>query len=382
MMVLIDETQRLTVLVVDDSAANLELVTEILKQKYSIKAAINGKTALKIAQSSTPPDLILLDVMMPEMNGYEVCKQLKQDPKTANIPVIYITGQTNVEDEVHGLELGAVDYITKPIFSSILLARVNTHLTLKKMQDFLADQNELLEAEVIKRTAEIVIRTAEIAKVQDVTILALASLAETRDTETGDHLRRTQHYIKLLAKNLRLHPRFVHFLNNDDTIEMLFKSAPLHDIGKVGIPDSILLKTGSFDMAEFEIMKTHTTIGRDTILQVEHELGVEVPFLKYAKEIAYSHQEKWDGSGYPEGLAGDEIPISARLMAVADVYDALRSHRVYKKGMSHEEAIESMTQEKGTHFDPDIVDALVACEVQFKDISLQLSDRKVQKEPT
>jgi len=248
-----------------------------------------------------------------------------------------------------------------------VLARVATHLSIKRMQDFLKDQNAFLEDEVNKRTAEII-------AIQDVTINAMASLAETRDNETGNHIRRTQRYVRVLAEKVRFNPRFAHFLNDDKTIELLFKSAPLHDIGKVGIPDRILLKPGRFEPEEFEIMKTHTTLGRDAILHAESDLGMELPFLKYAKEIAYCHQEKWDGSGYHEGLSGDDIPISARLMAVADVYDALISRRVYKEPMPHEKAVSIIKEGKGLHFDPDMVDAFLELEQEFKTIAANFLD--------
>ncbi len=360
-------TQKAIILVVDDTPDNLTLMSGLLKDNYIVKVANSGARALKIAQSETPPDLILLDIMMPEMDGYEVCRRLKADNKTRDIPIIFLTAKTEVIDETHGFELGASDYITKPISPPIVLARVETHLTVKRVQDFLRDKNTFLAAEVNKRTAEII-------AIQDVTINAMASLAETRDNETGNHIRRTQRYVKVLAEKLRFNPRFAHFLNDDKTIELLYKSAPLHDIGKVGIPDRILLKPGRFEPEEFEIMKTHTTLGRDAILQAEKDLGAEMPFLKYAKEIAYSHQEKWDGSGYPEGLSGDDIPISARLMAVADVYDALISRRVYKAPMPHEKAVEIIKEGKGNHFDPDMADAFLELQDEFKKIAAAHAD--------
>lgn len=361
------ELEKSTVLVVDDTPDNLTLMSGLLKDDYKVKIANGGEKALKIAQSDTPPDLILLDIMMPEMDGYTVCFHLKENPKTAHIPVIFLTAKTEVADETKGFELGAVDYITKPISPQIVMSRVAAHLSVKKMQDILRNQNHFLEFEVQKRTQEI-------NAIQDVTIHAMASLAETRDSDTGNHIRRTQFYVKLLAEKLRKNPRFSHFLDDDKMIEMLFKSAPLHDIGKVGIPDKILLKPGKFTAEEFEIMKTHTTLGRDAIVQAEKELGLEVPFLKYAKEIAYYHQEKWDGSGYPAGLGGDDIPISARLMAVADVYDALISRRVYKQGMPHEKAVSIISEGKGSHFDPDMVDAFLELQEQFKAIAAQYAD--------
>ncbi|MEY3281258.1 MAG: hypothetical protein RL674_1243 [Pseudomonadota bacterium] len=275
---------KFNILVVDDTPDNLIMMSELLKDEYKVKVANNGEKALKISQSQTPPDLILLDIMMPVMDGYEVCRQLKANPQTQHIPVIFLTAKTDATDETKGLEIGAIDYITKPINPAILMARVKTHLDIKRMQDFLRNQNSFLEAEIIKRTREI-------TAIQDVTIHAMASLAETRDNETGNHIRRTQNYVRVLAEKLRHHPRFSHFLDDDKIIELLYKSAPLHDIGKVGIPDKILLKPGRFEPEEFEVMKQHPALGRSAILNAEYELGLEVPFLKYAKEIAYAHQE-------------------------------------------------------------------------------------------
>ena len=356
-----------SILVVDDTPDNLMLMSELLKDYYKIKVANSGVKALKIAQSDTPPDLILLDVMMPDLDGYDVCKQLKANAQTRHIPIIFLTAKSDVTDETKGLELGAIDYITKPINPAIVMARVKTHLDMKMMQDFLRNQNSFLEAEIEKRTREV-------AAIQDVTIHAMASLAETRDNDTGNHIRRTQNYVRVLAQKLRHHPRFSHFLDDDKIIEILFKSAPLHDIGKVGIPDNILLKPGRFEPEEFEIMKTHPALGRSAILHAEYELGIEVPFLKYAKEIAYAHQEKWDGSGYPLGLSGDDIPISARLMAIADVYDALISRRVYKEGMPHEKALQIIIEGRGSHFDPDMVDAFLELQDDFKAIAEKYAD--------
>jgi putative two-component system response regulator len=358
---------KFNILVVDDTPDNLIMMSELLKDEYKVKVANNGEKALKISQSQTPPDLILLDIMMPVMDGYEVCRQLKANPQTQHIPVIFLTAKTDATDETKGLEIGAIDYITKPINPAILMARVKTHLDIKRMQDFLRNQNSFLEAEIIKRTREI-------TAIQDVTIHAMASLAETRDNETGNHIRRTQNYVRVLAQKLRHHPRFSHFLDDDKIIELLYKSAPLHDIGKVGIPDKILLKPGRFEPEEFEVMKQHPALGRSAILNAEYELGLEVPFLKYAKEIAYAHQEKWDGSGYPLGLAGDNIPISARLMAVADVYDALISRRVYKEGMTHEQAVQLIIEGRGKHFDPDITDAFLALQDDFIAIAAKFWD--------
>ncbi|GAB2176777.1 response regulator [Dongia sp. agr-C8] len=355
-----------TILAVDDAPVNLSLITGLLKSHYRVKVANSGEKALRIVHSDLPPDLVLLDVMMPDLDGIEVCRRLKEDPRTRHIPVIFLTAMTKSEDERIGLEAGAVDYITKPISPPILLARVRTHLQLKAGQDFLKDKNAYLESEVFRRTREV-------QAIQDVTILTMASLAETRDNETGNHIRRTQHYVKALALKLRDHPRFAGYFT-DHVIDLLFKSAPLHDIGKVGIPDKILLKPGKLTPEEFEIMKTHTTLGRDAIEQAERQLGTPVEFLKLAKEIAYSHQEKWDGSGYPEGLSGDGIPVSARLMAVADVYDALISRRVYKPAFTHERAVELIAEGRGKHFDPDVTDAFMEIREEFRTIAKKFAD--------
>jgi putative two-component system response regulator len=355
-----EKSQKPTILVVDDTPDNLDLMGDLLMDDYRVKVANSGKKALEIIQSASPPDLVLLDIMMPEMDGYEVCTILKSSEETKNIPVIFLTAKTNTIDEQKGFEIGAVDYITKPISPAIVMARVKTHLDLYY-------KNVYLEKLVTQRTHEI-------AAIQDVTIHAMASLAETRDNETGNHIRRTQNYVKLLAQHLQFHPNYTHFLNMDGVIETLFKSAPLHDIGKVGIPDAILLKPGRFEPSEFEIMKSHPELGQNTILQAESELGIDVPFLQYAKEIAYGHHEKWDGSGYPQGLSGEDIPISARLMAVADVYDALISRRVYKEGMPHEQAVQIILDGKGTHFDPHIIEAFVLLHETFKEIASTFSD--------
>lgn len=359
-------TPKPLLLIVDDTADNLSLMSDLLSPHYRIKVANSGPKALRIAHAEARPDLVLLDIMMPDMDGYEVCQQLKAAEATRDIPVIFLTAKSETEDEQKGLELGAVDYITKPISPPIVLARVKTHLTLKASADFLRDQNVFLEQEVARRTKEV-------QAIQDVTIMAMASLAETRDNETGNHIRRTQFYVRELAIYLQDHPRFRDYLTESNR-EVLFKSAPLHDIGKVGIPDRILLKPGRFEPEEFEIMKTHTTLGRDAIVNAEQRLGLKVDFLSCAKEIAYSHQEMWDGRGYPEGLAGDAIPISARLMAVADVYDALISRRVYKLGMPHEKAAKIIVAGRGTHFDPDIVDAFVAVQEIFREIAARYAD--------
>jgi len=362
----LDFAAKPTVLIVDDTPENLTLMTGLLKDSYRTKVANNGERGLKIAVAEPKPDLILLDIMMPGIDGYEVCRRLKADPATTHTPVIFLTARSEIEDEQKGFDVGAVDYITKPISPPIVMARVKTHLTLKAAADFLRDKNAFLETEVSKRTHEVQV-------VQDVTIMAMASLAETRDNETGNHIRRTQNYVRALARKLMPHPRFSAFLTAE-TIEMLYKSAPLHDIGKVGIPDAILLKPGKLTPEEFDIMKTHTTLGKDAILAAEKLIDAPSSFLQTAREIAHYHQEKWDGTGYPEKLAGETIPVSARLMALADVYDALISRRVYKPPFPREKAVAIIKEGRDKHFDPDMVDAFLEIEEEFHAIASRFAD--------
>jgi len=358
--------QNATILVVDDTPENLTVLGELLESEYRVRVANSGVRALKIAESQPRPDLILLDVMMPEMDGYEVLRQLRSRPTTRDIPVIFVTAMDATEEEEHGLEAGAVDYITKPIRPSIVLARVRTQLEVKRARDLLKNQNAFLEAEVARRMADNQL-------IQEVSIHALARLAETRDPETGNHLRRTQEYVRTLAVRLSDHERFSSTLNFH-TIDLLAKSAPLHDIGKVGIPDHVLLKPGKLTPEEWVIMRTHARLGYEAIEQAEKDAEKPVEFLALAKQIALCHHEKWDGSGYPGGLAGDAIPVSARLMALADVFDALINRRVYKAPMPYEEARSIIVADRGKHFDPDVVDAFVATFDQFVRIAERYRD--------
>jgi putative two-component system response regulator len=351
------------VLLVDDNTTNLQLLHETLDGRgYKLLIAKNGRSALAIAQKARP-SLILLDIMMPEMDGYEVCRRLKADENTVHIPVIFITALADDEDEAKGLRMGAVDYITKPINPELVRARVHNHLELKRHQDHLEDL--------------VVERTRRLALTQAVTIESLATLAEYRDPETGGHIKRTQNYVKALAAHLKDHPRYRDELN-DEIIDLLYLSAPLHDLGKVGVRDNVLLKEGRLTDDEFEEMKKHTIYGEEALRITEQKLGAD-SFLRYAKEIAYTHQEKWDGTGYPRGLKGDEIPLSGRLMALADVYDALISKRVYKPPFPHEKAVEIIVEGRDKHFDPDLVDAFLKLEDTFRNIALTFADYEEER---
>lgn len=358
--------RQATILIVDDTPENLVVLGELLQPVYRVRAANSGRRALQIAVVEPIPDLVLLDVMMPEMDGYAVLEQLRADERTRHIPVIFVTAMDTTADEEHGLDCGAVDYITKPIRPAIVLARVRTQLEIKQARDILRDQNAYLEAEVARRMGENQL-------IQEVSIHALARLAETRDPETGNHLRRTQEYVRTLAKGLRDHPRFAATLD-ERTIDTLARSAPLHDIGKVGIPDDILLKPGKLTAEEWGVMKTHAAIGAEAIAQAERDAAKPVAFLSLAKEIARHHHEKWDGSGYPDELTGEEIPVSARLMALADVFDALINKRVYKAAMPYAEAREIIVAGRGSHFDPEVVDAFLAAFPTFCSIADRYRD--------
>lgn len=335
--------EKQTVLVVDDAPENLTVISSILKELYQVKVATSGAKALSILASVRQlPDLILLDILMPAMDGYEVCTRIKNSEHAA-IPIIFLTSLTNAEDEEKGLKLGAVDYIYKPIRPAVLLARVDAHLKLKQARDFLKVQNTILE-KMVKQ------RTLELAQSQQATIVAMGALAEYRDPETGNHLRRTQHYVKCLAEELSHLPDYAEYLTVE-RIDTLFRSAPLHDIGKVGVPDSILFKPGRLEPPEFATMKGHALFGRNAIHETQAQMESRNSILAMAEQIAEFHHERWDGSGYPHGLVGADIPLSARLMAVADVYDALVSHRVYKPPFSHQEAIRIIREDSGKHFD-------------------------------
>lgn len=349
-----------TLLVVDDTPANLTVLTHLLRDTYRIKVANSGVRALELVNTA-PPDLILLDVSMPEMDGYEVCRRLKANPKTAHVPVIFLTARTEIQDEEAGFAVGAVDFIHKPVSPGIVRARIKTHLDVKAWHDFLADRNAGLSTAVSQQLSDI-------HQLQDAAIYAMVSMAEFRDECTGNHVRRTCAYVDALANKLAESPKWENFLS-PACISQIVKSAPLHDIGKIAIPDGILLKPGKLTAAEFDITKTHATRGYEILRQAGDQMGARGTFLKFAMEIAHHHHEKWDGNGYPQGLAGEEIPLSARLMAVADVYDALISRRPYKAPISHQEAINYIAGGRGSQFDPEIVDALLSVQDKIDTIA-------------
>jgi putative two-component system response regulator len=316
-----------TVLIIDDTPDNIDVIAGILRPSYRLKAALNGERGLAIAAAAPIPDIILLDLMMPDMDGYEVLRRLQSNPVTKSIPVIIISALAEQEDEYRGLELGAVDYITKPVSPRIVEARVRTHLALHR-------QSRELERKVHERTEELHRTRLEV-------IRRLGRAAEFRDNETGFHVIRMSHHSRQLALAAN---------TGEDWADLLFNAAPMHDVGKIGIPDRILLKPGKLDPDEWEIMKTHSAIGAEIIGKDQSDL------MRLSRLIAHHHHEKWDGSGYPEGLQGENIPLAARIVAVADVFDALTSERPYKRPWSVEEATQFIEKERGRHFDPNLVD--------------------------
>lgn len=305
-----------TILIVDDEPANLRVLKNILQDHYRLMFARSGQEALALVQRE-PPSLILLDIMMPGLSGFDVCRSLKQDESTRSIPVIFVSALSEEFDEATGFDIGAVDYITKPVSATLVRARVKTHLS-------------LVQAEELKQT-----------RMQVIQVLGRA--AEYKDNETGMHVIRMSHYSRILARALGF---------SEAATDMIFNAAPMHDVGKIGIPDSILLKPGRLTDEEMDVMRTHPQIGADILGEGESEL------LRLARSISMTHHEKWDGSGYPNGLAGDDIPIEGRIVALADVFDALTSERPYKKAWSIDETLTFVRSQSGKHFDPRLVELL------------------------
>jgi len=361
------------ILLVDDDPLVLSILTQCLRPHYPVRIATLGLKGLELARLQPLPDLILLDVQLPDLHGYDICRALKQDALTREIPLIFLTSHADVDNVTQGFELGAVDYVSKPVAPPVLLARVKTHLRLREAGEFLRDQNLHLESLVNERTRDLQARTVELQLSQDLAIVALGSIAETRDNETGNHIHRTRAYVKIICERLASLPRYQGTLTAEQWA-MIWKSAPLHDIGKVGIPDHILLKPGKLSAAEFQMMQCHPVIGRDAIQTAETRMNSDGSFLGVAKEIAYSHHERWDGTGYPDGLGAEAIPLAGRIMALADVYDALISRRVYKPALPHAQAVEIIRDGRGSHFDPLLVDCFLEDAAAFHVVASRYSD--------
>ena len=345
------------ILIVDDAPENLEVLERFLKSKgYRTRPVPSGKLALQAAESD-PPDLILLDIHMPEIDGYEVCRQLKENEKLRDVPVLFLSALSETMDKVKAFQVGGVDYVTKPFEFEEVLSRVKTHLKIRSLQIELEKHSRHLEDLVA-------VQVKEISDSQLAAIFALAKIAESRDANTGKHLERGQAFCRLLATKLSEQPRYRGQIGSS-YVENIHHASSLHDIGKVGIPDSILLKPGKLSREEFETVKTHAALGAQTLEAVRSKYPRNA-FISMGIAIARSHHEKWDGSGYPDGLSGEDIPLSARIMAVADVYDALRSKRCYKPVFSHEKSRAIIVESSGTQFDPSLVEAFVELEEQFR----------------
>lgn len=345
------------ILIVDDNTTNLRIAENALKPTYKVTLLKSGEQAIKFLAKNIP-DLILLDIKMPGMDGFETIKKIKENPKTTYIPVIFLTALSETESEINGLQLGAADFITKPFVPEVMLRRVS-------MQIELSEYRHSLERLVKEKTLLV-------EKLQDAIVISITELVEFRDELTGGHARRSGEYFKLLVNNLCKHKKYKDVISEEYKNNM-FRAAPLHDVGKIGINDNILLKTGMLDNKEYEFMKQHTTLGG---LAFDKALE-EIPnneLLQTAKEIAFYHHEYWDGTGYPNGLSREDIPLSARIMAIADVYDAITNRRSYKEASSHDEAVEIIKGYRGTHFDPEIVDIFLECSDGFKKLSASFKE--------
>lgn len=354
-----------SVLIVDDTADNLRLLTTVLKRGGLVPRPVaSGKLAIE-AVAVDPPALILLDVRMPEMSGLEVCRWLKRDERHKDIPIIFISGLHESDEKVEAFRMGGVDYITKPFHDQEVLARIDVQLRLRKLQQEVRFHNERLE----QRLSE---QVKAIADAQMATIFALARLAEARDHNTGCHVERVQVLSRLLAEQMvAINPHLVEL--NPSFIENLHAAACLHDIGKVGIPDAILLKPGKLEPHELAIMQQHSAIGADTLAALLKRFP-ENQFLRMGAEVARFHHENWDGSGYPDALAGKAIPLAARIVALADFYDAMTSDRCYRPPLDHQEVRATIVEASGAKFDPDVVAAFVAVEDQFHKIRFVVTD--------
>ena len=354
-----------SILIASDAPDTLSFMAGLLLNHYTVKTARTSAQVLKTA-ATEQPDVILLDIMTAELDGYEVCRRLKADSLTNQIPVIFLTNQTDPESEQLGMKVGAADYITQPVTPAILLSRVKAHFMVAANARTMRINSEYLEFEANKRARQM-------ATWQNATILALTSLVETRDLKTSQHLKRTQQYVELLCKHLRKQPGFCDFLSSE-RIQLMVRCVPLHDIGKVALAQQILQSRTPYQTSEFEIMKTHCALGRDTLARVQASAPQDSEFFEIAKQIIHSHHEKWNGSGYPQGLARTAIPIPARVMALADVYDALICERTYRSAMSHSQARQIIVEERGQHFDPDVVEAFLTLSDEFQAVAARFAD--------
>lgn len=351
-----EQTGKQTIMVVDDTAENLKLLESMLEgEGYDVRMFPSGTMMLKAAEKVVP-DLVMLDILMPEMDGYEVCRRMRSNEALRDVPVLFLSALTDVKNKVKAFEVGGMDYVTKPFQFEEVNARVKTHLLLRKALRELEGHRSGLEILVAEKVREI-------SESQLATITALSKLAESRDDETGYHIERTRTFCQILCEHLRRTPRYGGSID-EAYVSDVYNASVLHDVGKVGIPDRILLKPDRLTPPEFEMVKTHTAIGART-LQAAHRRYPRNSFINMGIAIARSHHERWNGNGYPDGLKGEDIPLSARIMAVADVYDALRTKRPYKPAMPHEEVARMLREGSGKDFDPAVVEAFDATEKEF-----------------
>lgn len=364
--------ERSLILIADDQPENRAILEGLLRLDYDVHAVADGQAVIEWVRAGNRPDLVLLDVVMPKRSGFEVCAELKGHPATSAIPVVFITGLDSPADEERGLELGAADFIQKPFSAAIVTARVANQLAYERARRDLRERNEDLERLVASRTQVVRRQSEELRRrhealihVQEATIAALCTVAETRDNESGNHIRRSQHYVRTLAEGLRDLPQYEAELD-DAKIATIYQSAALHDIGKIAIPDVVLLKPDKLSPTEWVVMRKHCEYGRDILRRAAAEFDPDsAPFLTSAMEIAWCHHERWDGSGYPRGLVGEAIPLSARLMAIADVYDSLLTRRTYRSACTHEQAV-NIIREEVSRFDPDVYEVFLRSRDRFR----------------
>ena len=360
------------IMIVEDNDYNRDILRRRLdREGYSVLECINGKEAIE-ALKTEKVDMILLDIMMPEMNGYEVLEVLKNDSELKNIPVIVISALSEIDNAVKCIELGAEDHLPKPFSPTLLKARINSGLQKKHFFDREAQYKALIEEQNKNLEARVKDQVKQISQTQMAAIFAMSKLAESRDPETGEHLERMREYCKLIAEKLSQKVKYENIIDQE-FIDNIYAASPLHDIGKVGIPDSVLIKPGRLTEEEWGIMRTHPIIGANTLRAVDEQHPGN-QFIKVGIAIAEYHHEHWDGTGYPHGLAGEAIPLEARILALGDVYDALTSQRCYKKAFSQLKANEIIRSSSGTHFDPDIVNIYVENEEEFTKIKAFYKD--------
>ncbi len=356
--------EQAKILAVDDTEFNIDIIVNALSDHYDLRVAMRGAEAIDLVKAEMP-DLILLDISMPEMDGFEVCSRIKQIPGAENVPVIFVSANTHLDSKIKAFELGGVDYIVKPYDVREIKSRIKTQLEIKFSRELLSNENHNLDKLVRMKTDEVI-------QMRSAIIQTLASLAETRDDDTGHHILRTQHYVRVMLAQMQRHQVYLDHLS-EDRIENIILATPLHDIGKIGIPDAILLKPDKLTPEEFEIMKQHTLMGQKA-MSIAEQTTHHSSFFSIAKEITGCHHEKWSGEGYPYGLKGEDIPLSARLVAIADVYDALISKRVYKEAMSHSDAVKIIIKGEGSHFDPTLIEVFLSCMDEFHQIALKYKD--------